>query len=68
MATARFTGAEEDEPQFEDALGKETEDSQDWPQHGEEKSGASQQVKQVNNPSRQKEGQRYLPKKIHHHL
>ena len=27
----------------------------------------SQQVKQVTNPSRRKEDQRYLPKKIHHH-
>ena len=28
----------------------------------------SKQVKQVTNPSRWKEGQRYLLKKIHHHL
>ena len=41
LATARFAGAEEDEPQFEDAPGEETEDSQDWPQYGEEKSGTS---------------------------
>ena len=28
----------------------------------------SQQVKQVTNPSNRKEDQRYLPKKIHHHM
>ena len=31
MATARFAGAEETEPQFKDTPGEETEDSQDWP-------------------------------------
>ena len=41
MATARFAGAEEDEPQFEDAPGEEIEDSQDWLQYGKEKSGAN---------------------------
>ena len=42
MATARFAGAEKDEPQFADAPGEaETEDSQEWPEYGEEETGAS---------------------------
>ena len=41
MVTARFAGAEEDEPQFADAPGEETEDSQEWPEYGEEETGAS---------------------------
>ena len=68
MATARFTGAEEDEPQFADAPGEETEDSQEWPEYAEEETGASKSTgKAGENPSRQKEDQRYLLKKIHHH-
>ena len=41
MVTARFTGAEEDEPQFTDAPEEETKDSQEWPEYGEEKTGVS---------------------------
>ena len=31
MVTVRCAGAQEDELQFEDTPGEETEDSQDWP-------------------------------------
>ena len=42
MATARLASAEEDEPQFEDTPGEEeTEDSQEWPEYGEEETCAS---------------------------
>ena len=43
MVTARSAGAEEEaEWQFTDAPGEEeTEDSQEWPEYSEEKTGAS---------------------------
>ena len=43
MATGRFAGTEEGaEQQFADTPGEEeTEDSQDWPEYGEEETGAS---------------------------
>ena len=43
MATATFTGSTEADPeqQFQDAQGEDTEDSQDWPDYGEE--GATQE-------------------------
>ena len=63
MVTARFAGAEEDEPQFEDALGEETEDSQDWPQYGEEKSGASKSTGKAGDQPQQAEGGPEVPPK-----
>ena len=69
MATARFASAEEGaEWQFANAPGEEeTEDSQEWPEYGEEETGASKSTgKAGNHPSRWKEDQRYLPKKTHH--
>ena len=63
MATARSAGAEEDEPQFEDAPGEETEDSQDWPQYGEEKSGASKSTGKAGDRPQQAEGGPEVPPK-----
>ena len=63
MATARFAGAEEDEPQFEDAPGEENEDSQDWPQYGEEKSGASKSTGKAGDQPQQAEGGPEVPPK-----
>ena len=61
MATARFAGAVGDEPQFEDAPGEETEDSQDWPQYGEEKSGASKLTGKAGEQPQQVEGGPEVP-------
>ena len=61
MATARFAGAEEDEPKFEDAPGEETEDSQDWLQYGEEKSGASKLTGKAGDQPQQAEGGPEVP-------
>ena len=63
MVTARFAGAEEDEPKFEDAPGEETEDSQDWPQYGEEKSGASKSTGKAGDQPQQEEGGPEAPPK-----
>ena len=63
MATARFTGAEEDEPQFEDAPGEETEESQDWPEYGEEETGASKSTDKAGDQPQQAEGGPEVPPK-----
>ena len=63
MATARFAGAEEDEPQFKDSPGEETEDSQEWPQYGEEKSGASKSTGKAGDQPQQVEGGPEVPPK-----
>ena len=62
MATARFTGAEEDEPQFEDAPGEETEESQDWPEYGEEETGASKSTDKAGDQPQQAGGPEVPPK------
>ena len=61
MVTARFAGAEEDEPQFEDAPGEETENSQDWPQYGEEKPSASKSTGKAGDQPQQVEGGPEVP-------
>ena len=64
MAAAKFASTEgETEQQFADTPGEETEDSQDWPDYEEGKTGTSLRVRQVTNPSRQKEEQRHLQKR-----
>ena len=63
MATARFAGAEEDEPQFEDAPGEETEESQDWPDYGEEETGASKSTGKAGDQPQQAEGGPEVPPK-----
>ena len=61
MATARFAGAEEDEPQFADASGEETEDSQEWPEYGEEETGASKSTGKAGDQPQQAEGGPEVP-------
>ena len=61
MATARFTGAEEDEPQFADTPGEETEDSQEWPEYGEEETGASKSTGKAGDQPQQAEGGPEVP-------
>ena len=61
MVTARFAGAEEDEPQFEDTPEEETEDSQDRPQYGEGKSGASKSTGKAGDQPQQAEGGPEVP-------
>ena len=61
MVTARFAGAEEDELQFEDAPGEETEESQDWPDYGEEETGASKLTGKVGDQPQQVEGGPEVP-------
>ena len=56
MATARFASAEEDEPQFADAPGEETEDNQEWPEYGEEETGASKSTGKAGDQPQQAEG------------
>ena len=63
MATARFAGAEEDELQFTDAPGEETEDSQEWPEYGEEETGASKSTGKAGNQPQQVEGGPEVPPK-----
>ena len=59
MATARFTGAEETELQFEDAPGEETKDNQDC----EEKTGASKSTGKAGDQPQQAEGGPEVPPK-----
>ena len=54
--TARFAGAEEDEPQFADAPEEETKDSQEWPDYGEEETGASKSTGKAGDQPQQVEG------------
>ena len=61
MATARFAGAEEDEPQFTDAPEEETEDSQKWPEYGEEETGASKSTGKARDQPQQVEGGPEVP-------
>ena len=62
MATARFTGAEEDELQFADAPGEaETEDGQEWPEYGEEETGASKSTGKAGDQPQQVEGGPEVP-------
>ena len=61
MVTARFTGAEEAEQQFTDAPGEETEDSQDWPEYGEEETGASKSTGKPGDQPQQTEGGAKVP-------
>ena len=63
MVTARFTGAEETEPQFPDTPGEETEDSQDWPQYGAEGTGASKSTGKAGDQPQQMEGGAKAPPK-----
>ena len=63
MVTARFSGAEEDEPQFADAPGEETEDSQEWPEYGEEETGASKSTGKAGDQPQQAEGGPEVPPK-----
>ena len=64
MATARFAGAEEDEPQFTDASGEvETEDSQNWPKYGEKETGASKSTCKAGDQPQQVEGGPEVPPK-----
>ena len=68
MATARLAGAEEEaEQQFATPQGKRKLRTAKNGQNMEkrEQVQVSPQVKQVTNPSRWKEDQRYLPKKTH---
>ena len=55
MATARFTGAEEEAEQQADAPGKETEDSQNWPEYGEDNPSGSKPTCK-GDPPQQEEG------------
>ena len=61
MATARLAGAEEDEPQFADAPGEETEDSQEWPKYSEEETGASKSTGKAGDQPYQAEGGPEVP-------
>ena len=63
MATARFTGAEEEaEWQLADAPGEEeTEDSQEWPEYGEEETGASKSTGKAGDQPQQAEGGPEVP-------
>ena len=61
MATARFAGAEEDQPQFADAPGKETEDSREWPEYDEDKTGASKSTGKAGDQPQQAEGGPEVP-------
>ena len=61
MVTARFAGAEEDELQFEDAPGEETEDSQEWPEYGEEETGANKSTSKAGDQPQQVEGRPEVP-------
>ena len=61
MVTARFPGAEETELQFADTPGEETEDSQDWPQYGEGKTGASKSTGKAGDQPQQAEGGPEVP-------
>ena len=62
MATARFTGAEETEPQFANAPGEEeTEDSQEWPEYGEEETGTSKSTGKAGDQPQQAEGGPEVP-------
>ena len=62
MATARFAGAEEDEPQFANAPGEaETEDSQEWSEYGEEETGASKSTGKAGDQPQQVEGGPVVP-------
>ena len=63
MATARFTGAEGDEPQFADAPEEDTEDSQEWPEYGEEETGASKSTGKAGDQPQQAEGGPEVPPK-----
>ena len=62
MATARFAGAEEDEPQFADAPGEaETQDSQEGPEYGEEETGTSKSTGKAGDLPQQAEGGPEVP-------
>ena len=57
MAAATFAGAKgETEQQFMDAQGKETEDSQDWPDFEGGKSGTSKSKGKAGDKPKQVEG------------
>ena len=57
MATARFASEEKEaERQFADALGEETEDSQEWPRYGEEEAGTSKSTGKAGDQPQQAEG------------
>ena len=62
MATAKFAGTEgETEQQFVDAPGKETEDSQDWPDIEAGKTGASKSEGKTGDQPQQAEGGAEVP-------
>ena len=63
MVTARFAGAEEGaEQQFADGPGEEeTEDSQEWPDYGEEETGASKSTGKTGDQPQQAEGGPEVP-------
>ena len=64
MATAMFAGTEgEAEQQFADAPGKETEDSQDWPDIEEGKAGKSKSEGKIGDQPKQVEGGAEAPPK-----
>ena len=73
MATATFTGGADVDPEqhFQDALGEETEDSQDWPEYGEEAtqeqgeaSTSKSKVKTGDQPKQAEGGANAPPKEI----
>ena len=61
MVTARFAGAEEDELQFADTTGEETDDSQEWPEYSEEETGASKSTGKAGDQPQQVEGGPEVP-------
>ena len=65
MATARFASAKEEaERQFADAPeGEETENSQEWPDYGEEETGASKSTGKAGDQPQQVEGGPEVPPK-----
>ena len=57
MAAAKFAGAKgEAEPQFADTPGEETENSQEWPDYEEGKTGASKSEGKTGDQPKQAEG------------
>ena len=62
MATATFAGTEaEAEQHFQDAPGKETEDSQDWPNVMEGRAGTSKSEGKTDDQPKQAEGGAQAP-------
>ena len=62
MATARFAGAEEETEQQADTPGQETEDSQNWPEYGEDNPSTIKPTGK-GDPTQQEEGGAEAPPK-----